>query len=550
MKRKELLGVLGCFAFLFFAAVAWPAPVPDTGQTKCYNATVEIPCPSPGESFYGQDGNYSINPMSYTKLDEGGNALLDSATSWMMVRDNVTGLIWEMKTNKDGVQNYNDPHDADNTYTWYDSNPATNGGYAGTSGNDTNTEDFINALNSDRFGGYNDWRLPTIKELYSIANYGILDPGPTINTAFFPNTQSSYYWSSTSYACDIGSAWSVTFYYGYDEHILKFNKLYARAVRGGKSQPSYVNIDNGTVTDTSTGLMWQQDTPDYTMTWEDALSYCANSNFAYYTDWRLPTKKELLSLVDYSRYNPAINIAFFPGTVASFYWSSTTSAYATGAAWVERFYEGYDFGSYKGNSEYYVRGENYVRAVRGGQSGPQARCQNVSVTTGPICSATASIDNGSFDPGDNSSTVAQSPSGPYPLGSTPVTLTVTNSKGASSQCTGTVTVVDSTSPMIKDISVDPSSIWPPNGKMVTVTLNYSVTDNCNQLACQISSVTSNEPISSSDYVIVDTHHVKLRADRLGSGNGRTYTVTITCTDASGNSSNQAVTVTVPHDQRK
>jgi VCBS repeat-containing protein len=63
-------------------------------------------------------------------------------------------------------------------------------------------------------------------------------------------------------------------------------------------------------------------------------------------------------------------------------------------------------------------------------------------------------------------------------------------------------------------------------------------------------VTSNEPISSSDYQILDAHHVNLRAQRLGSGNDRIYTVTITCTDDVGQSTNQAVTVTVPHDQGK
>ncbi|MCX5884178.1 MAG: hypothetical protein NTU74_21000, partial [Deltaproteobacteria bacterium] len=81
--------------------------------TKCYNNTVEIPCPSPGQPFYGQDANYSINPMSYTKLDGSGNTLPDSTTSWVMVRDNVTGLIWEMKTNDGTI------HDKDNIYTWH-----------------------------------------------------------------------------------------------------------------------------------------------------------------------------------------------------------------------------------------------------------------------------------------------------------------------------------------------------------------------------------------------------------------------------------------------
>ena len=54
-------------------------PIPDTGQTKCYNDTVEIPCPAPGEPFYGQDGNYTINLHSYTKLNAGGATLPDSA---------------------------------------------------------------------------------------------------------------------------------------------------------------------------------------------------------------------------------------------------------------------------------------------------------------------------------------------------------------------------------------------------------------------------------------------------------------------------------------
>ncbi len=189
------------------------AAVPDTGQTKCYDVAGVITCPSPGQALYGQDANYSINPMSYTKLDGSGNALPDSATSWVMVRDNVTGLIWEMKTNKDGVKNYNDPHDADNTYTWYDSNPATNGGDAGTPGNGTDTEDFIKALNDAHYGGYSDWRLPTIKELAYIVNYSIPYPGPTIDTGYFPNTQPSFYWSSTTFAYTVPAtrgAWTST----------------------------------------------------------------------------------------------------------------------------------------------------------------------------------------------------------------------------------------------------------------------------------------------------------------------------------------------------
>jgi Protein of unknown function (DUF1566) len=198
-----------CFIILMFAVVALAAPVPDTGQSKCYNNTVEIPCPSPGQPFYGQDANYTINPMSYTKLDGSGNVLSGSATSWVMVKDNVTGLVWETKTNKDGVKNYNDPHDADNTYTWYDSNPATNGGNAGTPGTGTDTEDFIRALNDAHYGGYSDWRVPTIKELDYIISISYQDS--KIDTRYFTDTVLFYYWSSTTYASSPGGANGVNF---------------------------------------------------------------------------------------------------------------------------------------------------------------------------------------------------------------------------------------------------------------------------------------------------------------------------------------------------
>ena len=130
MKRKELMWifVFVCFALSLFTTDVWATPVPDTGVTKCYNATVEIPCPSPGQPFYGQDGNYTINTPSYTKLDGSGGVLPDSAAAWSMVKDNVTGLIWENKTDDGTI------HDKDNTYSWDDSK-------------------LIDTLNSVYFGG-------------------------------------------------------------------------------------------------------------------------------------------------------------------------------------------------------------------------------------------------------------------------------------------------------------------------------------------------------------------------------------------------------------
>jgi hypothetical protein len=187
------------------SAQAWPWP--DTGQTKCYNNTSEIACPAPGQPFYGQDAQYQGPTRSYTKLGQNGAALSDSATQangWVMTRDNVTGLIWEMKTVDGSI------HDKDKTFTWCDKNSATNGGNQGTCGSgtgsaSTDTETFINALNDAHYGGFSDWRLPTIKELSSLVNSSIPYPGPTIDAAWFPNTVSSYYWSCTTYANNTSS---------------------------------------------------------------------------------------------------------------------------------------------------------------------------------------------------------------------------------------------------------------------------------------------------------------------------------------------------------
>jgi len=128
--------------------------------------------------------------------------------------------------------------------------------------------------------------------------------------------------------------------------------------------------------------------------------------------------------------------------------------------------------------------------------------------------------------------------------------------------TGAATLLGDTSPTfvgglafrtcaitIGGAAANPSSLWPPNHKMVNVTVNYTATDSCGAAApvsCSLS-VSSNEG-SSLDWSVVDAHHVQLRAERAGNGNGRTYTVTITCTDTAGSSSDTAVTVTVAHDQ--
>ncbi|MCD6584320.1 MAG: DUF1566 domain-containing protein [Desulfobacteraceae bacterium] len=335
-------------------------PVTDTGQTRCYDDTEEILCPNPGENFYGQDASYTINPPSYTKLDASGNALPDNSTSWNMVKDNVTGLIWEVKQGKDDVANYANPYDADNTYTWYDPNSASNGGNAGTPGNGTDTEDFINAMNSVNYGGYNDWRLPTINELASLFIY--IESETAINTLYFPNTQMTRYWSSTTFAGDNSNAWAAAFNYGFGENGGKGNFCFVRAVRGGNIQSVFVDNQDGTVTDTAVGLMWQQETAPGTYDWRQALACCETLILAGHTDWRLPTIKEQRVLVDWSQYSPAIDKDFFPDTQFSCYWSSLTIPGSSNGAWCMDFIDGNEYGGEKINT-------NHVRAVRGGQSG-------------------------------------------------------------------------------------------------------------------------------------------------------------------------------------
>jgi hypothetical protein len=192
-------------------------------------------------------------------------------------------------------------------------------------------------------------------------------------------------------------------------------------------------------------------------------------------------------------------------------------------------------------------------------SPPVAQCQNVSVIAGSLCTASASIDNGSYDPDGDPITPTQTPPGPYQLGDTLVTLTVTDSKGASSQCTGTVTVIDNTPPTISSASVTPSTLWPPNHQMVPVTLIVTATDNCGGVpVCRITSVSSNEPINglgdgdmAPDWQIRGNLTVDLRSERSGTGNGRIYTINLNCVDAAGNlSSQRSVAVSVPKSQKK
>lgn len=109
--------------------------------------------------------------------------------------------------------------------------------------------------------------------------------------------------------------------------------------------------------------------------------------------------------------------------------------------------------------------------------------------------------------------------------------------------------VDTSPPTISGARANPAVLWPPNHKMVNVTVEYAASDESGSVDCALDTVTSNETLAASDWMILDAHHVELISERTGAGLGRTYTIPITCVDPSGNTATEPVIVTVPHDRR-
>ena len=119
-------------------------------------------------------------------------------------------------------------------------------------------------------------------------------------------------------------------------------------------------------------------------------------------------------------------------------------------------------------------------------------------------------------------------------------------RGASSSDSVVVTVADTTPPAIQSATATPSVLSPPRGQLVPVTIAVSAADSCGgAVRCRIVSVTSNEPITAQDWIVTGDLTLSLRASRLKKGSGRIYTITIECTDPSGNRSTTTATVTVP-----
>jgi hypothetical protein len=141
----------------------------------------------------------------------------------------------------------------------------------------------------------------------------------------------------------------------------------------------------------------------------------------------------------------------------------------------------------------------------------------------------------------------------FPVGTVTNTFWVVNSNGNSASCSFDVTVRDLEKPVIANLRADPAKILNNNHKMQEVNLSYDATDNCGIAHISID-VTSNEAVNgtgdgntSPDWIIIDDHHVQLRAERSAHGNGRIYTISVKATDINGNERQVTVPVFVPHD---
>lgn len=209
----------------------------DTGITdKGYDARgnlVACALAAPGNDCNtGRDADSATNSaadgragFSFTKLDANGNPLAASATTWSCVKDNITGLIWELKTADDVLR------DVNKTYTNY-----LNASQSSKFGSATDATGFVNAVNAQGLCGAKDWRLPTRRELVGIVDYSVDFPGPTIDkVGFGSNTAKSLYWSSSPYAGNSASAWFVFFSYGYVSLSNDRSDIFAvRLVRAGQ----------------------------------------------------------------------------------------------------------------------------------------------------------------------------------------------------------------------------------------------------------------------------------------------------------------------------
>ena len=428
---------------IVLARAAVAGDLNDTGQSRCYDSDGNVrSCLSRSASDdarFGRDAAAAggslrkrgggIAGFDFTKIANDGRDLppdapLDKASGdWACTRDNLTGLIWEVKTSSASDLRY-----GGHQYGWYNTNSLENGGNAGNVRSPAcfptlplcNTQEFIEAVNETRLCGYSDWRLPTPRELRSIITYADAGGQISVDPAYFPNTRvGRAHWTAHTYAPDPRAAWVVEigeFDGGGGGHFhSKLPNLGIEGsgeevtilVRGPQSDSGsgpcsagtpvanvpvatptrdFIDHGDGTATHLVTGLMWKRCAEGasgtgcgsgqaITMTWDTALTTADAATFAGYDDWRLPNVKELHSIVETCGFDPAINTIIFPNvprpSFGSVFFTSTTWTLAPSQQWIFVFDRGGGVATGKPK-----QGGLFVRLVRGGASSAAYDVQN------------------------------------------------------------------------------------------------------------------------------------------------------------------------------
>ena len=212
--------------------ITWSGNYPYRNNATCIGTEVDKQ-----DCSYGRDAQAAAGTLTkigagaagfdFTKLDSNGNTLPASASSWACVKDNHTGLIWEVKTTDGGI------HDKNNTYQWggLSAQGRDHASKLGTYYDDWNT--LVEGSNSNNFCGFNTgWRVPNATELRSIVHLG--RSNPSIDSDYFPNTDASVVWSSSPYAGGAYNAWYIYFVNGYTGYLNRYSYFSVRLVRSGQ----------------------------------------------------------------------------------------------------------------------------------------------------------------------------------------------------------------------------------------------------------------------------------------------------------------------------
>ncbi|MFZ5524565.1 MAG: DUF1566 domain-containing protein [Pseudomonadota bacterium] len=213
--------------------------VPKCRSSTCHNFALSLLC-----TLLIAGCGDALTPQPYvfdmTRINQDGSINDGSDFSkrpWECVRDNQSGMTWEVKTPGLGLRSI------DNTYSWYDPDQDSNGGYAGKtnggtcSGSDCDTDSYAKAVNATKLCGLSDWHLPSRFELNTIVDTSIFFPGPTLPQAFFPEDLPGKYWTDTTFKTRRAGAWVWRFDYGNDYVVEKSEALNVRLVHATPKAP-------------------------------------------------------------------------------------------------------------------------------------------------------------------------------------------------------------------------------------------------------------------------------------------------------------------------